>query len=56
MNASRQQEEQLKQGMQAPLDKARDVEVSLDKGGLAVKTRDGSEVRRARWYLKGTIY
>jgi len=87
MEASRQQEEQLKQGMQAQLDKASNVDVSLSKGGLAVKTRDGrfstniggrmqldvatygegshgagstlgdgSEVRRARLYLKGTIY
>jgi len=69
------------------LDKATNVEVSVNKGGLAVKTRDGSfttkiggrmqldsawygedrhgagstlgdgtEVRRARLYMKGTIY
>jgi|GEM_PF-2796828 len=42
--------------MQAQLDKVSYVEVSLGKGGLAVKTRDGSEVHRARWYLKGIIY
>jgi len=76
-----------KQSVQAKLDKVTNVEVSVSKGGLAVKTRDGAfttkiggrmqldvatysedrqgagstlgdgtEVRRARLYMKGTIY
>ena len=87
MEASAEKETLVKKEMQAKLDKATNVEVSVSKGGLAVKTRDGAfttkiggrmqldaatysedrsgagstlgdgtEVRRARLYMKGTIY
>jgi len=87
MEASAQKDALVKQDMQAQLDKATNVEVSVSKGGLAVKTRDGAfttkiggrmqldaatysedrqgagstlgdgtEIRRARLYMKGTIY
>lgn len=76
-----------KEEIQSKLDKATNVEVNLEKGGIAVKTRDGdftakvggrmqldsawygedgnsagsslgdgTELRRARFYLKGTVY
>jgi len=87
MNATEQKDLTEKKQIQAQLDKATNVEVNINKGGLAVKTRDGAfttkiggrmqldsawygedskgsgstlgdgtEVRRARLYMKGTIY
>ncbi|ORU93238.1 MAG: porin [Cycloclasticus sp. symbiont of Bathymodiolus heckerae] len=86
-NATEQKNVAEKQELQAALDEATNVKVSVGKGGLAVKTRDGSfttkiggrmqldsgwygedrsgsgstlgdgtELRRARLYMKGTIY
>lgn len=85
--ATQKQAKDEKHELQAKLDKATNVEVSVGKGGLAVKSSDGSfttkvggrmqldaawygedrtgagstlgdgtELRRARLYLKGTIY
>ena len=84
--ASEQQQVAEKKDIQAQLDKATNVEVNVGKGGLAVKSRDGSftskiggrmqldsawygeddsaagstlgdgtKVRRARLYIKGTV-
>ncbi|MEW4981562.1 MAG: porin [Cycloclasticus sp.] len=84
--ASEQKQVAEKQEIQAQLDKATNVEVNVGKGGLAVKSRDGSfttkiggrmqldsawygeddsasgstlgdgtKVRRARLYIKGTV-
>ena len=86
-NTTEQKNTAEKEELQAQLDKTTNIEVNVSKGGLAVKTRDGSfttkiggrmqldsawygedrraagstlgdgtELRRARLYMKGTIY
>lgn len=85
--ATEQKTIQEKQTLQGQLDKANNVEVNIEKGGIAAKTRDGdftakvggrmqldaawsgedssnsgstlgdgTELRRARLYLKGSVY